>query len=72
MPAVLLLPSGKALTVRTAADAFLDPLTNPNTFRSYGIALGKTTEHIGEGRPLATVADNELGGRWGCCGAARR
>ncbi|MCW2947920.1 MAG: recombinase, partial [Actinoallomurus sp.] len=38
MPAVLLLPTGKALTVRTAADAFLDSLANPNTVRNYGIA----------------------------------
>ncbi|MFJ5611078.1 tyrosine-type recombinase/integrase [Streptomyces sp. NPDC093221] len=61
MPAVLLLPTGKALTVRTAADAFLDSLTNPNTVRSYGIAVGKTAERIGGGRPLAAVADDELG-----------
>ncbi|WP_371800933.1 site-specific integrase [Streptomyces sp. NBC_01732] len=59
---VLLLPTGKALTVRTAADAFLDSLTNPNTVRNYGIALGKTAEHLGEGRPLAAVADDEIGG----------
>ncbi len=62
MPAVLLLPTGKALTVRTAADAFLDSLTNPNTVRNYGIALGKTAEHLGEGRPLAAVGDDEVGG----------
>ncbi|MFF0966937.1 site-specific integrase [Streptomyces sp. NPDC003703] len=59
---VPLLPTGKALTVRTAADAFLDSLTNPNTVRNYGIALGKTAEHLGEGRPLAAVADDEIGG----------
>ncbi|MFE7464567.1 hypothetical protein ACFU6R_10730 [Streptomyces sp. NPDC057499] len=59
---VLLLPTGKALTVRTAADAFLDSLTDPNTVRNYGIALGKTAEHLGEGRPLAAVADDEIGG----------
>lgn len=59
---VLLLPTGKALTVRTASDAFLDSLTNPNTVRNYGIALGKTAEHLGEGRPLAAVADDEIGG----------
>lgn len=56
MPAVLLLPTGKALTVRTAADAFLDSLGNPNTVRNYGIAVGKTAERIGEGRPPATSA----------------
>ncbi|EYT81610.1 recombinase [Streptomyces sp. Tu 6176] len=59
---VLLLPTGKALTVRTAADAFLDSLTNPNTVRNYGIVLGKTVEHLGEGRPLTAVADDEIGG----------
>jgi integrase len=61
VPAVLLLPTGKALTVRTAADAFLDSLANPNTVRNYGIAVGKTAERIGEARPLASVADDELG-----------
>jgi hypothetical protein len=59
--AVALLPTGKALTVRSAADVFLDSLGNPNTVRNYGIAVGKTAERIGEGRPLATVADEEIG-----------
>ena len=61
MPAVLPLPTGKALTVRTAADVFLDSLANPNTVRNYGIAVGKTAERVGEGRPLAAVADDEIG-----------
>ncbi|HEV7932901.1 MAG TPA: hypothetical protein VGP70_11385 [Actinomadura sp.] len=61
MPAVLLLPTGKALTARTAADAFLDSLANPNTVRNYGIAVGKTADRVGEGRPLASVADDEIG-----------
>ncbi|GGU64680.1 hypothetical protein GCM10010211_32180 [Streptomyces albospinus] len=61
MSAVVLLPTGKALTVRTAADAFLDSLANPNTVRNYGIAVGKTAERIGEGRPLVSVADDEIG-----------
>ncbi|MCW2947886.1 MAG: recombinase, partial [Actinoallomurus sp.] len=61
VPAVLLLPTGKALTVRTAADAFLDSLANPNTVRNYGIAVGKTADRVGEGRPLASVADDEIG-----------
>ena len=61
MPAVVQLPVGKALTVRAAADAFLDSLGNPNTVRNYGIGVGKTVERIGEGRPLASVADDEIG-----------
>ncbi|MCX5055593.1 site-specific integrase [Streptomyces sp. NBC_00201] len=62
MPAVVRLPAGKALTVRAAADVFLDSLDNANTLRSYGIGVGKTAEHLGEARPLATVADDEIGG----------
>ena len=58
---VVQLPAGKALTVRTAADVFLDSLGNPNTVRNYGIGVGKTAEQIGEGRPLASVADDEIG-----------
>ncbi|MFB8183562.1 site-specific integrase [Streptomyces sp. NPDC055966] len=58
----VLLPPGKALTVRTAADAFLDSLINPDTIRNYGIAVGKIAEHLGEARPLAAVADDEIGG----------
>ncbi|RPK32291.1 hypothetical protein EES39_39325 [Streptomyces sp. ADI92-24] len=61
MPAVLHLPTGKALTVRSAADVFLDSLGNPNTVRNYGIAVGKTAERLGGGRPLASVADDEIG-----------
>ncbi|OKH95572.1 tyrosine-type recombinase/integrase [Streptomyces uncialis] len=61
MPAVVQLPVGKALTVRAAADVFLDSLGNPNTVRSYGAGVGKTAERIGEGRPLASVADDEIG-----------
>nr|WP_244190162.1 hypothetical protein [Streptomyces hygroscopicus] len=61
MPAVVQLPAGKALTVRTAADVFLDSLDNPNALRSYGIGVGKTAERLGEGRPLAAVADDEIG-----------
>ncbi|MDQ1014303.1 site-specific integrase [Streptomyces afghaniensis] len=63
MPAVVRLPAGgKALTVRAAADVFLDSLDNANTLRSYGIGVGKTAGHLGEARPLATVADDEIGG----------
>jgi integrase len=50
------------LTVRAAADVFLDSLDNSNTLRSYGTGVGKTAEHLGEARPLATVADDEIGG----------
>ncbi|MFE2186059.1 tyrosine-type recombinase/integrase [Streptomyces sp. NPDC059455] len=62
MPAVVQLPAGRALTVRSAADIFLDSLGNPNTVRNYGIGVGKTAERIGEVRPLASVADDEIGG----------
>ncbi|RLV64192.1 hypothetical protein STAN_7012 [Streptomyces sp. CBMAI 2042] len=55
------LPTGKALTVCGAADVFLDALGKPNTVRNYGIGVGKTAERLGEGRPLATVTDEEIG-----------
>ncbi|MGW3655277.1 tyrosine-type recombinase/integrase [Streptomyces sp. NPDC005151] len=61
MATVAQLPTGKALTVRMAADVFLDSLGNPNTVRSYATGVGKTAERLGEGRPLATVADDEIG-----------
>ncbi|MFF4647071.1 tyrosine-type recombinase/integrase [Streptomyces sp. NPDC001389] len=61
MSTVVQLPAGKALTVRAAADVFLDSLGNPNTVRSYGIGVGKTAERLGEARPLASVADDEIG-----------
>ncbi|GAA4982634.1 hypothetical protein [Actinopolymorpha pittospori] len=53
---------GNALTVRAAADVFLDSLGNSNTLRSYGIGVGKTAEHLGEARPLSTVEGDEDGG----------
>lgn len=62
MPAVVQLPAGKVLTVRSAADAFLDSLDNANTLRSYATGVGKTAERLGEERPLAAVADDEIGG----------
>lgn len=61
VPTVVQLPTGRALTVRTAADVFLDSLGNPNTVRNYGIGVGKTAEQLSEGRPLASVADDEIG-----------
>lgn len=61
VPTVVQLPIGKALTVRAAADVFLGSLGNPNTVRNYEIGIGKTAEHIGESRLLASVADDEIG-----------
>jgi hypothetical protein len=61
VPTIVQLPAGKALTVRAAADAFLGSLGNPNTVRSYGIAVGRTADRIGEARPLAAVAADEVG-----------
>lgn len=40
---------------------FLGSLGNPNTVRNYGIGVGKTAERLGESRPLASVADDEIG-----------
>jgi integrase/recombinase XerC len=37
VPALVRLPTGKALTVRTAADVFLDSVGDPNTVRNHGI-----------------------------------
>jgi integrase len=53
--------AGRPLTVIAAADAFLGSLNKPNTVRNYGIGIGKTAERLGEARPLATVADEEIG-----------
>ncbi|MFH5227598.1 tyrosine-type recombinase/integrase [Antrihabitans spumae] len=50
-----------AITLRAAADAFLDSIRSPNTRRAYTIALDKTTAVLGEDRPLADVADDEIG-----------
>ncbi|MFE2294149.1 tyrosine-type recombinase/integrase [Streptomyces sp. NPDC059452] len=61
MPTLVQLPTGKAVTVRTAADLFLESLGNSNTVRNYGIAVGKTAERLGEGRPFASVGDAEIG-----------
>jgi integrase len=61
VPALVPFPAGKTLTVRTAGDAFLDSLTNPNTVRNYAIGIGKTAERLGETRPLAAVSDEEIG-----------
>jgi hypothetical protein len=61
VPAVVQLRSGKALTVRSAADAFLGSLSNPNTARGYGSGVGRTAKRLGENWPLAAAADDEVG-----------
>jgi integrase len=53
--------TGTALTVRSAADIFLDSLDMPSTVRTYGVAVGKTVERLGGSRPFSTVADDEIG-----------
>lgn len=72
MPTVVHLPTGKALTVRTAADVFLDSLGNPNAVRYYGIGVGKTAERLGEGRPLERSRTTRSARPWNCCGAPLR
>jgi hypothetical protein len=58
---VIQLPAGKALTVRAAADVFLDSLGNPTTVRNYGIGVGETADRLGKARPLVSVADDGIG-----------
>jgi len=55
------LSTGKTWTVTTAADAFVDALDNPNTVRGYGTALNAIVDRVGPDRPLALVADDEIG-----------
>lgn len=62
MSTVVALPTDTtALTVGRSAELFLESLANPNTIRGYATAVGKTAEHLGEHRPLAVVADDEVG-----------
>ncbi|MGN9847539.1 tyrosine-type recombinase/integrase [Nonomuraea sp. H19] len=61
MPVVVQLPAGRHLTVRAAADAFLDTLPNPDTVRAYAAGVGKIALRLGKHRPLAVVADDEIG-----------
>ncbi|WP_246083241.1 hypothetical protein [Nonomuraea diastatica] len=61
MPAVTPLSAAQRLTVRAAADAFLDTLPNLNTVRAYAAGVGKIALRFGEYRPLAAVADDEIG-----------
>ncbi|GAA4973907.1 site-specific integrase [Yinghuangia aomiensis] len=69
MAELVALPVASGPTVRAAADAFLDAQPNPNTARAYATAVGKVAENLGEARPLASVADDEVGQalelRWG-------
>lgn len=58
---VVQLPVAGGLSVRASGDAFLDAQPNPNTARAYATAVGKIAEHVGETRPLAAVADDEVG-----------
>ncbi|MGN9846828.1 hypothetical protein ACTMTI_52905 [Nonomuraea sp. H19] len=60
MPVVVQLPAGRYLTVRAAADAFLDTLPNPDTVRAYAAGVGKIALRLGKHRPLAAVADDEI------------
>jgi hypothetical protein len=69
VPTVVQLLTGKAVTVRTAADLFLASLGNQHTVRNYGIAVSKAAERLGEGWPFASVEDDEVGE---VLGAARR
>ncbi len=63
---VVSLPTGKALTVVAAADTFHQSPGNSNTVRSYAVSDGKTAERPAKARPLATVAEDEIGeaDRW--------
>jgi len=50
-----------SITVRAAADSFLDSIRSANTRRAYTTAVDKTTAAIGDPRLLADVADDEIG-----------
>ncbi|MEV6868525.1 site-specific integrase [Streptosporangium subroseum] len=54
---------GGHITLAAAADAFLaTPRTaNPNTHRAYASAIDRVTTLLGRDRPLAEVADTEIG-----------
>lgn len=49
------------ITVRAAGDRFLDSTRAANTRRAYAIAVDKTVDQLGDARPLADVADDEIG-----------
>ncbi|MEU7458653.1 site-specific integrase, partial [Streptosporangium roseum] len=54
---------GGGVSLAVAADAFLAiPRTaNPNIHRAYASAIDRTIELLGRDRPLADVADAEIG-----------
>ncbi|WP_344921676.1 site-specific integrase [Streptosporangium oxazolinicum] len=58
---------GGNVTLAAAADAFLAiPRTaNPNTHRAYASAIDRTIDRLGRDRPLAEVADTEIGAALG-------
>ncbi|MEW9555356.1 hypothetical protein [Nonomuraea sp. NPDC050783] len=74
-PKVAALRGGDA-TLAAAANAFLSAArtANPNTHRAYASAIGRTIERLGRDRPLAEVADAEIGAAlaelWGRCAPA--
>jgi hypothetical protein len=72
VPALVHLPVGRALTVRTAGDAFLESLGNPNTVRNYAIGIGKTAERLGETGRSPPWPMRRSAMRLSCYGAARR
>ncbi|MEV7803158.1 hypothetical protein AB0O28_09460 [Microbispora sp. NPDC088329] len=54
---------GGHVTLAAAADAFLATArtANPNTQRAYASAIDRTIALLGRDRPLADVADTEVG-----------
>ncbi|MDP9868912.1 MULTISPECIES: hypothetical protein [Streptosporangium] len=67
---------GGGVTLAEAADAFLATArtANPNTHHAYASAIDRTIERLGRDRPLADVADAEIGAAltelWGRCAPA--
>ncbi|WP_328394152.1 hypothetical protein [Nocardia sp. NBC_00416] len=53
--------ASEPITVRTAGDSFLDTIRAANTRRAYATAVDKTAAALGQTRPLADVADDEIG-----------
>ncbi|MGW4472490.1 hypothetical protein ACWENQ_22715 [Nonomuraea sp. NPDC004354] len=67
---------GGGVSLAAAADAFLTTsrTANPNTHRAYASAIDRTIARLGRDRPLADVADAEIGAAlaelWGRCAPA--
>ncbi|MFI7135195.1 tyrosine-type recombinase/integrase [Nonomuraea sp. NPDC050153] len=67
---------GGDVSLAAAADAFLATArtANPNTHRAYASAIDRVTARLGRDRPLADVADAEIGAAltelWGRCAPA--